>query len=299
MIVVALLVLAVVGAALGLVAYRAARGHQPVHGDADAAARASQGPVAAVDPAGASTGQDGHARKLGAPPEPAAPLAAAALRAAAPPAVTPEPAAPVAVAPEADRAVVTPVAVVPTVAEPAASARDGVARGSVAPMPLEATDRDSAAVLVPDPPSATASASAAPVGTLLRLLIVDDDPRVGKTLARAMREHEVTVVTSGDAALATLARDDRFDVILCDLMMPGMSGVELSAAIAERYRRLRPRMLFVTGGAATREAELFLARPDVRWLAKPVQRGELAACVREVAGANGRHERDSSPNAGA
>jgi len=97
-----------------------------------------------------------------------------------------------------------------------------------------------------------------------------------------MRAHRVTTVTSGAEALATLALDDKLDVILCDLMMPGMSGSELASVIEERHQRLRNRMVFVTGGAVTQEATGFLARPDVRWVAKPVRYAELALRVCEI-----------------
>src|SRR4051812_7537350 len=55
----------------------------------------------------------------------------------------------------------------------------------------------------------------------LRLLIVDDDVLAGRMVARVMRGHDTTVVTSGSAALALLAADDKFDAILCAMTMMG------------------------------------------------------------------------------
>jgi len=125
----------------------------------------------------------------------------------------------------------------------------------------------------------------------LRILIVDDDPLVAKTIARLIRGHEVVAVLSGEAALATLAADVNFDVILCDLMMPGMSGPELSVAIAERHQALYARLVFVTAGAVTPEAVRFLDRSDVRWVAKPVRYADLALRISEVIG-----DADHSPS---
>jgi len=119
----------------------------------------------------------------------------------------------------------------------------------------------------------------------LRILIVDDEPRVGQMIARLMTGHEITTVTSGEAALATLALDDRFDAILCDLVMPGMSGPELADAVAERHRDVRARMVFLTSDPSTPAARQFLTRSEARWVTKPVRYAQLATCISEVAAA--------------
>lgn len=125
-----------------------------------------------------------------------------------------------------------------------------------------------------------APADAAP---LRRLLVVDDDPLVLRALARQLRELELVSAGNGVEALEILARDDRFDAIVCDVMMPRMSGPELEAIVAERHPALRPRMLFLTGGATVPSAERFLARPDVRWLGKPASGEALLAVLARLA----------------
>ena len=58
-----------------------------------------------------------------------------------------------------------------------------------------------------------------------RVLVIDDDQRLGTLVARMLaREHEVTVLTSARAALDRIAAGERFDVMLCDLMMPELTG---------------------------------------------------------------------------
>src|SRR5204862_7046099 len=78
---------------------------------------------------------------------------------------------------------------------------------------------------------ATGRAVAAPVGTAHRrgrILIVDDDNLVATALARGLsRAHDVTVVGSGQEALARLGGGASCAVILCDLMMPEVSGMGL------------------------------------------------------------------------
>jgi len=116
----------------------------------------------------------------------------------------------------------------------------------------------------------------------LRILIIDDEPLVGRMIARLMQAHEVITVTSGDAALAALADDDKLDVVLCDLIMPELSGVKLAEAIAERHPHLRSRMIFLAGGAVSPEAKQLIAGPDARWITKPARYAQLASCVAEV-----------------
>src|SRR5690606_33956416 len=64
-----------------------------------------------------------------------------------------------------------------------------------------------------------------PRTTGARILVVDDEPLLGQTLSFAFRgKHEVIVAVSGREALARLAVDSRYDLVLCDLMMPDVSG---------------------------------------------------------------------------
>jgi signal transduction histidine kinase/CheY-like chemotaxis protein len=118
-----------------------------------------------------------------------------------------------------------------------------------------------------------------PHGEKPSVLVIDDEPLVAKLLATILRRTwDVTVASSGAEALE-LVGERRFDAILCDLMMPGMSGIEVAAALDERDPDHRRRMLFLTGGAVTVEAEQFLTRADVRHLTKPVSRAELHAAL--------------------
>ena len=119
----------------------------------------------------------------------------------------------------------------------------------------------------------------------LRILIIDDEPQVGRMIARLMHAHEVTTVTSGEAALATLATDDRFDAILCDLIMPEMSGVKLAAAIADRHGGLRSRLAFLAGRNVSPDAKRLLTGGVTRWVTKPVRYAQLASCVSEIVSA--------------
>jgi DNA-binding response OmpR family regulator len=112
-----------------------------------------------------------------------------------------------------------------------------------------------------------------------RILIIDDEPAVGRALARSLaREFQVEVSTSARAALDLLRTDEGFDLILCDLAMPGLSGPELYDRI--RGSRAAARVVFMTGGAVTRESQEFLsATPNPR-LEKPFTLEEVRAMMR-------------------
>jgi PAS domain S-box-containing protein len=85
-----------------------------------------------------------------------------------------------------------------------------------------------------------------------RVLIVDDDAAVGRTLLHALQEdHEITVVGSGAEALAALRSTPAgggFDAILCDLLMPGMTGAELYGVAQAELPAAAPRFIFMSGG---------------------------------------------------
>ncbi|WP_224369124.1 two-component regulator propeller domain-containing protein [Hyalangium versicolor] len=123
-----------------------------------------------------------------------------------------------------------------------------------------------------------------------RVLVVDDDPLVSSALRRTLsREHDVEVVVSSRRALEMLSSSQAsYDVILCDLMMPEMTGMELHAQLAKAAPQQAERMVFVTGGAYTPAAQEFLERVPNPRLEKPFEPENLRARVREwVAKARG------------
>jgi CheY-like chemotaxis protein len=113
-----------------------------------------------------------------------------------------------------------------------------------------------------------------------RILVVDDEPHVRASLYRLLGgEHEVLTMGSGAEALAYLDVDARVDVILCDLMMPDVTGMALHAELSARVPEHAARMVFLTGGAFTAQALAFLeAVPNPR-VDKPFDGPELRRIV--------------------
>jgi PAS domain S-box-containing protein len=113
-----------------------------------------------------------------------------------------------------------------------------------------------------------------------RVLVVDDERLVGEAIARTLsEENEVEVVTEAQEALARIARGDRFDVILCDLMMPVMTGMDLYAEIVRVAPKLVGRLVFMTGGAFTSRARAFLESVVNPCLEKPLDMSKLRSLI--------------------
>ncbi|NUP06575.1 MAG: response regulator [Polyangiaceae bacterium] len=121
----------------------------------------------------------------------------------------------------------------------------------------------------------------------LRILMIDDDARLLGALSLLVRgRHDVVEATSGAEALQLLSRDCRFDIILCDLMMPGMDGGAVYAAVARQYPSLAPRFALLTGGAFTTNAQAIIESGDVVVLTKPCSRSDLLATIHRLASAS-------------
>ena len=103
-----------------------------------------------------------------------------------------------------------------------------------------------------------------------RILVVDDEPLMGSAISRVLAEHEVVALTSARSALCRISAGESFDVILCDVMMPDFSGMDLYEGIARQAPELLDRVVFMTGGAYTQDAITFLDRVPNARLEKPI-----------------------------
>ncbi len=118
-----------------------------------------------------------------------------------------------------------------------------------------------------------------PCGRRGRILVVDDDPVFARSLKLLLDEHEVVTFTSASLALAQIRDNPSFHLVLCDLTMPDVNGMEFYARVAELAPALARRIIFVTGGALTPEGEAFLSKNANTKLEKPFDPGELTSLV--------------------
>jgi CheY-like chemotaxis protein len=112
-----------------------------------------------------------------------------------------------------------------------------------------------------------------------KILIVDDEAPIARALGRALRTHDVVVLDRAADALDAIRTGARFDAILCDLMMPEMTGEALHAALLDLAPDQAAAMIFLTGGATTSLALEFLARVPNARLEKPFELSTLGALI--------------------
>ncbi|WP_241757879.1 two-component regulator propeller domain-containing protein [Myxococcus landrumensis] len=140
----------------------------------------------------------------------------------------------------------------------------------------------------PGPTPARAPSTTRPRG---RVLVVDDDALVSGAIRRTLaRENDVDVVVSARQALERLSEPAprRYDVVLCDLMMPEMTGMDLYDALVRTAPAVAERVVFITGGAFTPTARTFLERVENPRVEKPFDPEALRGLIRaEVARARG------------
>ena len=81
----------------------------------------------------------------------------------------------------------------------------------------------------------------------MRILVIDDEPLIVRSLTRLLRKHDVVGAANGAEALARLEGDTAFDGIFCDVRMPDADGVELAGEIIRRWPHLAGRICMCSG----------------------------------------------------
>lgn len=114
-----------------------------------------------------------------------------------------------------------------------------------------------------------------------RLLIVDDEPMLAGALAQLLREYAVDTTCSPTDALIKLAEKE-YDLVLCDVRMPQMNGIDLFARACRRKPQLRDRFVFMTGGTADPELKRRLSALPNRCLSKPFRTATLRSTLSET-----------------
>jgi signal transduction histidine kinase len=117
-----------------------------------------------------------------------------------------------------------------------------------------------------------------------RILVIDDEQSVVQLVDQVLRErHDVVGTTDPHQGLERLLGDAVFDVVVCDLMMPSLTGMDLYASVAEAKPGMERRFLFATGGPTTDRARAFLAMIRNARLMKPFSVAQLEAGIEEAA----------------
>lgn len=113
-----------------------------------------------------------------------------------------------------------------------------------------------------------------------RVLVVDDEVMITTAIRRILSQsHDVSVTFKAREALSRLQSGERFDVLLCDVSMPDMTGIDLHAALERVDGDQARRMLFMTGGTFTAQAAAFLDERRDRVIEKPFDKPALVAAI--------------------
>jgi two-component system cell cycle response regulator CpdR len=116
--------------------------------------------------------------------------------------------------------------------------------------------------------------------TMIRILLAEDDESLRGFLARALEKagYQVTSCQDGDEAVAAL--DEDFDLLLTDIVMPGVDGIEVARIAAARQPSLR--IMFITGFAAVALTAKEQAPAGAKVLSKPIHLREIVAEVERM-----------------
>jgi PAS domain S-box-containing protein len=113
-----------------------------------------------------------------------------------------------------------------------------------------------------------------------RVLLIDDDPLVLRSLARNLKSrYSVVTAESGKRGVEILASDREFDVVVCDLMMPGLDGPAVYAELETISPELPGRVIFCSGGVFSKRVRDFLAQVKNPIIAKPASLDQLAEAI--------------------
>ena len=115
-----------------------------------------------------------------------------------------------------------------------------------------------------------------------RVLVIDDDPTVGRMIQRVLDGFRITFAQSATGALGRIQAGGEFQAIVCDVYMPGMSGLQFHDELERLAPALAKRLVLLTGAWDSRLAD-YAERADVPWLPKPFSPDQLRAAVRNAA----------------
>jgi PAS domain S-box-containing protein len=179
-------------------------------------------------------------------------------------------------------------------------ARSAVGQGTTMEVTLLRAPPDSAGARAPSPPSIPSDpahppppsrgpasrgpASERAAASQRRVIVVDDEASIVRLLTESL-ESRANVVgeTVAARALDLILAEPGFDAIVCDVMMPGMTGIDLHERVARDRPDLGEKFVFITGGTYTARARDYLAKVQNPRLEKPFRMSQLVAAIDRVA----------------
>jgi len=143
-------------------------------------------------------------------------------------------------------------------------------------------DLEPLAEVMPPPPNSPQPAKEAKAKA--KVLLIDDEPALVRALRRQLKGYDVTTAAGGTEALEHLQACKDFDVVLCDLMMPDCTGMDLYEQVDGACPQLREKFIFMTGGVFTERAREFLSTVQAPVLEKPFDAQVVRRTVQRILG---------------
>ncbi len=116
-----------------------------------------------------------------------------------------------------------------------------------------------------------------------KVLVIDDEPLLGQTIQLGLEdEFAIQLAQTGRDAVELILGSQRYDLILCDLSLPDISGAQVYEEVAAQAPECLERFVVMTGGAFSSELQSFMSQFRGRVLNKPFTLNELEDLAREV-----------------
>jgi CheY-like chemotaxis protein len=117
----------------------------------------------------------------------------------------------------------------------------------------------------------------------VKILLIDDEPGFVSGLAGLLRRDGYTVDTAGNGQCALeQLQQQHYDLLLCDLRMPQLSGSDFYDIVLRQYPSLRQRVIFLTGDTLGAESTAFLQQCDQPWLPKPCNAAAVRSAIQQA-----------------
>ena len=116
-----------------------------------------------------------------------------------------------------------------------------------------------------------------------RILVVDDAPTVLSFLSQLLTDegHEVKTIDNADDALE-MVKSERYSLILLDIKMPGMSGIDFYEHLEKMAKSLARRVVFITGDVIGANTQEFLAKTKALYITKPFDAEQLKKDINHI-----------------
>jgi two-component system NtrC family sensor kinase len=115
-----------------------------------------------------------------------------------------------------------------------------------------------------------------------RVLVVDDESAIRRSMGYILRGHQIVEADSVAAAIEEIEHDGAFDLILCDVMMPGRLGTVLHNWLEEQCPRLLTRLVYMTGGVHDPSAKNYLESHNLKVIEKPFDTRMLRTLLEQM-----------------